>query len=130
MVQKQQLTASVFVKRDKPQVRRRNLPLPEDISPVKAESPDLAGVVVTVDIGANKFGEAGTAIDVTACQRPGLGVAVFGDRRQNGCGPAISRWLVRVASLHDIPAVIAAALDEVNHFPEVLPDVAGPQLAG
>ncbi len=59
-----------------------------------------------------------------------------GDTRRPGDG---SRWQGRAAACAgaggvgaraDAPAVIAAILDALDHLPEVLPDVAGPELAG
>ena len=35
-----------------------------------------------------------------------------------------------MGAFHDAPAVIAAALDQLDHFPEILADIADPGLAG
>ena len=47
-----------------------------------------------------------------------------------GIGPLPPLGLERVERFPDAPAVVAAVLDAVDHLPEVLADVAGPQLAG
>ena len=58
---------------------------------------------------------------------------VFDDRRLDLGGgvralPALG--LERVETFANAPAVVAAILDQVDHFPQVLADVAGPEFAG
>src|SRR5262249_55110169 len=69
-------------------------------------------------------------VDVAAGQRAELGVVVLDDRRDDRRRPFLAQRAERVTALHDAPAVVAALLDAVDRFPEVLADLAGPQIAG
>ena len=58
---------------------------------------------------------------------------IFDDRRLDlggGIRALAPLRLERVEPFPDAPAVVASILNEVDHFPEVLPDIAGPELAG
>src|SRR5262249_52589158 len=50
------------------------------------------------------------------------------DGRQDGRRAALALGPERVRSLHHAPAVVAAALDAVDHLPQVLTDLADPQI--
>src|SRR4029453_14925005 len=50
--------------------------------------------------------------------------------RQDRGGPAPARRPPRLPALHDRPAVVAAALNAVDHLPQLPADVADPQVAG
>src|SRR5688572_1849483 len=52
---------------------------------------------------------------------------MFDNRRLEGPRPALASRAERVASLHHAPAVVAAAPDEIDHLPQVLPDFARPE---
>ena len=50
-----------------------------------------------------------------------------GDGRRNRREIAGGLRLDRVARLHRAPAIVAAALDEMDHFPELPADIANPE---
>ena len=124
-----ELASGVLAEADDPQCRIGDLPVREDPVAVIPQRPDLAGVVVAVDVGAGQVLQARPPVDVPAGQRPGLGVAVLDDRRQDGRRPRLPPGLERVIALPEIPTVVPSATDQVHHLPKVLPDVAGPEVA-
>ena len=63
---------------------------------------------------------------VGACGYSTIGGWIFGRL----VGPLPSLGLEGVEALADAPAVVAAVLDPMDHLPEVLADVAGPELTG
>src|SRR5262249_50061704 len=105
-----------------------------------AEAPDPAGLVVAIDVHADQLGQRLAAVDVApgdalavVLAGPGRGVRVLADggvslRGRLGFRPP---WgLERVQAFLDPPAVVTAVLDDVDHLPEVLADVARPEGAG
>src|SRR5262249_3859759 len=86
-------------------------------------------IVVTIDIGAGQFLELRAAVDEAAGDRAELGVAMFDNGHQYGGGAARSFWSKRMGTFHDTPTVVAATFDAINLLPQILPDIAGPQLA-
>src|SRR5262245_40911358 len=50
------------------------------------------------------------------------------DRLEDGRRPLLPLGAEGVVALHDTPAVVAALLDLVDHLPQVLADLAGPQV--
>src|SRR5262249_29662684 len=69
------------------------------------------------------------AVDVAAGDRAGLGVGVLHDRRQDGGWSLLAIRLIGVVPLVEVPAVVATAFDAIDQLPEVLADVAGPEVA-
>ena len=112
----------------------------DQLAVLVAQAPDPAAVEVAVDVDADQRGDLLAAVDVTAGDAQaaigpvaGRGVGILDDRRLDlggRVGPLPALGLERVETLPDAPAVVAAVLDAVDHLPEVLSDVAGPQLAG
>src|SRR5512135_565356 len=106
-----------------------------------AEAPDPAGFVVAVDVHADQLGQVPAAIDIAAGDAlavvgaPGAGlvgvVGILDDRLgERRGGVFLLAGAERVEALHDAPAVIAAVLDDVDGFPEILAHVARPEPAG
>ena len=124
------LAGVVFIECDDSVVRLRDLLMPEDLLTVVSECPDLAGIVVPVDVGADEVFQPRAAIDIAAGDRPRLGVGVLDDRRQDGGGALLPVRLIRVVPLPDIPAVVPPAPDQINQLPEILADVTGPEVSG
>ena len=56
-------------------------------------------------------------------------VVVLVDGQDQALAVAVAGRIKAVRALHDIPAVVAAAHDDIDFLPFVLADVAGPQLA-
>src|SRR5262249_22029935 len=65
--------------------------------------------------------------DTAAGQRPRLSVTVLDDRRQDRGRTRFPPGLVRVAPFADVPTIVPPAPDQVDHFPEILSDIARPQ---
>src|SRR5437016_4503758 len=57
-------------------------------------------------------------------------MAVLDDRLQDRRRPLLALGAKRMAAFHDAPAVVAAFFDLVDRFPQILADLAGPQIAG
>ena len=60
--------------------------VPGDLLAVVAQAPDLAVLVVAVDIRPAQLGELRTVVDVAAGDRPALGVVVLDDGRNDRAG--------------------------------------------
>ena len=104
--------------------------VPGDLLAVVAQAPDLAVLVVAVDIGPAQLGELRAVVDVAAGDRPALGVVVLDDGGNDRAGPGLLVRVERVAPFLDAPAVVAPLLDHPDHLPEVLADVADPEPPG
>src|SRR5262249_13614485 len=113
---------------DDAQLGLGQLLVPGHLLAVVAHPPDPAGVEVAVEVGPREVLQALAAVDVAARQAAELGVRVFEDGRQDRRRPLLAVRAEGVVALHDRPAVVAALLDAVDHFPQVLPDLAAPQL--
>src|SRR5262249_38069393 len=107
----------------------RQLLLPGDLLAVVAQAPDAAGVEVAVDVGAGQVGQALAVVNVAAGQAAEVRVRVLGDRRQDRRRPLGAFRAEGVCALVDAPAVVAALLDLQDALPQVLADLADPQLA-
>src|SRR5262245_56481786 len=57
-------------------------------------------------------------------------MGMFDDRLEDRCGSQLAIGAERMRTLVDTPAVVAAAFDLVDRFPQILADFAGPQVAG
>ena len=102
-----------------------------DASVLVAQAVDLAGAEVAVDVGAAQPGDGVAAVDVAADDGAGCAVeGVLPDGRDGALAVAVVAGTEAVVALEDVPAVVAAPLDDVDLLPLVLADVAGPQLAG
>ncbi len=110
------------------------------VLPSTAQAPNSTGVEVAVDVETLKRRQAFAAIDISAGDTFTVvltvrvltaTVGIFGHRRRNRRGGiGLLARMERVSRFHDAPAVVAAVFDQVDHFPEVLADVARPQIAG
>src|SRR5262249_18593789 len=69
-------------------------------------------------------------VDKPAGDRPEVGVVVFDDRHEDRRRPPFALGPERVAAFQHAPAVVAATLNAVDLLPQILADVAGPQVAG
>src|SRR5262249_31697124 len=130
VVQQVQFAGRVLAEAYQPQAGVVQLAVVADrlLLAVVAERPDAAGVVVAVDVGPGQLVTPPALVAEPACDRAEVGVAVFDDRNQDRRRPARPLRPERVAAFQHAPAVVAAALDAVNLFPQVLADVAGPQV--
>src|SRR5262249_44437496 len=97
---------------------------------VVTEHPHAAGVVVAVDVGSVQLGVLLAVVDEAACEGTELGGIVLDNGLEDWRRPFLAFGPERVASLADAPAVVTALLDEVHRLPQILPDFAGPQIAG
>src|SRR5260370_29866456 len=96
--------------------------------PIVAKHPDAAGVIVAVDVGPDELLELLAMIDEPTGDGPEVGVVVFGGRHQEGGRPARTLGPERVAPFEHAPAVIAAAFHQVNLLPQILADIADPEI--
>src|SRR5262249_21566232 len=103
---------------------------PGDLVLIKARPPQLARYPVAADIGADQVLELLAVVDVAAGDGRRLGVRKAQRRRQNRRRPAPAFGANLLRPFHDRPAVVAAALDAVNHLPQLPADVADPEIAG
>ena len=108
---------------------------------IVAEAPEGAEVVIAIDIDAFEGGGLFAVVDVAADDAEadavvgvhGLGlevgfVRVFDDGFD--VFGAFGAGLEVVGAFADVPAVVAAFGDQVDFFPEVLPDITAPEGAG
>src|ERR1051326_869611 len=68
-------------------------------------------------------------VDVTTDKRTEIGVRLFDDWFDDGRGTLLAFRTEGVRAFHDAPAVVAAFFDLVDVLPEILADVATPQVA-
>src|SRR5262245_6987760 len=57
-------------------------------------------------------------------------MVMLDNRRNQWSRTRFGIWVERMRALHDTPAMIAAAVDQFDHLPEILTDVPDPDLAG
>src|SRR4051812_47284554 len=95
-----------------------------------AQSPDPAGIEVAVDIGAHEVRQPAAAVNIAAGQAAEIGMRMLDHGREDGRWSFLALGPEGVIALVDAPAVIAAPLDLVDHLPEVLTNLAHPQVAG
>jgi hypothetical protein len=50
--------------------------------------------------------------------------------RNKWSGTAFAVWVEGVCALHDAPTVVASAIDQFDHLPEILTDIPDPGLTG
>src|SRR5437763_2702363 len=93
------------------------------------EGPDAARVVVAVDVMVVEALEAFAVIDEAAGDGTEVGVIVLDDRHEDRRRPAWPFGPERMGPFENAPAVVAALLDLVNLLPQVLADVAAPEIA-
>ena len=93
---------------------------------IPLQCPDLARVVVTVNVVTSQFRQPRAVINEAAGDRSKIVMRVLDDRLDEFARTFGPLRPERVPAFPDTPAVIAAALDDVNHLPQVLPDFAGP----
>src|SRR5689334_12428835 len=55
---------------------------------------------------------------------------MFNNRLENRRGALLAIGTERMRALVDAPAVVSAAFDSVDRFPQILADLAGPEVAG
>src|SRR5262249_25500716 len=77
-----------------------------------------------------QLGELSTLIDVAARDRTAFGVVMLDNRRDEGSRATAAIRVERMRTFHDAPAEVVARLDEQDHLPKILPNVAYPRLAG
>src|SRR5262249_38109057 len=94
-----------------------------------AELPDTAGVVIAVGVGSLQFRQALAVIDIAACDRAELRMRMLDRRRQDRRWAALAGRPEGMRPLDDAPAIVAAFFDPQDHVPQVLADLAGPQVA-
>src|SRR6185312_14204404 len=93
---------------------------------VPAQPPDAPRLVIAVDVDADQLLQATPAIDISPRDRGRLRVRMLDHRRQDRRRAAFRVSEDRLMPLDDAPAVVAAALDSVNHLPQFPADVADP----
>src|SRR5262245_22250315 len=94
------------------------------------QGPDLRAHVIGVEVHAVKLREARSTIDGPAGDRLANIMVILPDRLDELLPRPGALRPERVQALAAIPAVVAALLDDVDFLEEILPDVAGPELAG
>src|SRR5438132_239794 len=91
--------------------------MPSDLVTLETRAPQLACDPVPTDIGAGEVLEPLAVVDVTASDRGRFGVGKIECRRQNRCGAALCFRPHLLPAFHNGPAIVAAALHAVDHFP-------------
>src|SRR5229473_4620553 len=113
----------------KPRVHQ--LAAPGHATAIVAQLPNLAGLVVAIDVAAGQVRQALAAINTTARDGSSFRMRMLPGRRQKGRGAAFAVRLHRLmTSFEDAPAIIAAALHAINHLPQFPAHVAHPQIPG
>src|SRR5262249_48880428 len=130
MIDEVKLVRGVLTDVHDPELCISKFPVFGDLLPVVAHQPNLAGVVVAINISLLQLRQAPAVIHPTPDDRPEVGMGVLDDRFKNRSWPLGAIRAKRVATLVDAPAVVAALLDEVNAFPQILPNLSGPKVAG
>src|SRR5262249_9760820 len=113
-----------------PVARPRDFAVRDDLVAPEARGPDLAGHPVAADVGALQIVETLAAVAVAAGNGGRLAVREVERRRQDRGRAALALETGGLPALHDGPAVVAAALNAVDHLPRLPADVADPQVAG
>ena len=95
------------------------------------QRPKLAGLPVAIHVSAAQFGQFPTVIDHTAGNAGGFAVRQRNERLQNGTRTWFEvRAHMSVRPFGDRPAVVAARLDAIDHFPLFPAHVPHPKIAG
>src|SRR5690606_33185210 len=100
-------------------------------STVFDDAPDAAADEIAEHVPTRERGNGCAAVDVAAGNRASERVRVIeqGIFRVRDAGADRGRAAVRLEPLAAVPAVVAAALDDVDFLARVLADVAGPERA-
>ena len=99
-----------------------------DLFAVVPERPDFAGLVVAIDIRAAQLGKTAAGVNIAAGDARSLGMRMRSDGWDDFAG-AFGLRFDGLRGLHGAPAVIPAALHEVDHLPQLPTDIAAPQTA-
>ena len=99
-----------------------------DLVSIMPECPDFPGLVVSVNVGSVELGEPSAAIHEATRDGGGLGVAVRHDGGRDGRG-SFALGEEAVVPLGAAPAVVPAARDEVDVFPQFPADVPAPEVS-
>src|SRR6266704_5918140 len=109
----------IFPEADDFEPRVHQLAAPGHTTAIMTQLPNLAGLVVAIDVAAGQFRQALAAIDAAAGDGGRLRMRMLPGRRQKGRGAAFAVRLHRLmTSFEDAPAIIAAALHAINHLPQ------------
>src|SRR5205085_1358483 len=99
----------------------------DDLFPVVPRRPDLAGIVIAVDIVAAQLRQPRAAVHKAAGDRAELGVRLLEQRRQRRRGTGLPRRAERMIPFPHAPAVVASFGDQVDLLPQVLADIPAPE---
>src|SRR5579872_7265777 len=91
--------------------------------------PNATGVEVAIEVMAGQLGQALAVVDEAAGERAEVGVVVLDQRGQDFRRAELPLGAEGMIAYADAPAVVAAALDLVDHLPQVLPDFTRPEVA-
>ena len=124
------LPCLIFAKCRDRQAGPGHLPVFDDLAPFHADDPDIAAHVVGVKISAVELGQPLPTVNQPSGYRTPFALKILGHGVDEFLAAMKSRGMERMKPLAEVPAVVAAALDEVNFFIAILSDIAGPELAG
>src|SRR5580704_13768417 len=97
---------------------------------VVSQAPHLAVLIITVDVDIAQFGELVSLVDVAARDGARLRVVMLHHGRRKRSWTAFAVGVEGMGTLHDAPTMIAAPLDQLDHLPQILTDIANPRLPG
>ena len=127
VVDQEHLTVGTEAEGREGQRRVGKLFLPGDPRAIVPQPPHLPGDIVAVHIGPGQLGEPGGGRHIASGDRTALGVGMGDHRRRDRIGAPAPIPHHRLRPLHDAPAIIFPALDEVNHLPQFPSHVGDPQ---
>src|SRR4051794_8245288 len=104
--------------------------MPGDLlfSVVVSQAPHLPVLIIAVEIDITQLREFVALVNIAAGNGACFRMVMFDQGRDNRSWPAFAVRVERMSALHDAPAVIAAALHQLDHFPQVLTHIPDPRL--
>src|SRR2546427_2229236 len=96
---------------------------------VVSQAPHFAVLIITVQVDIAQLGELVPMVDIAARDGAGLGMVMLDHWRYKWSRTAFAVWVEGMGTLHDAPAMIASAVDQLDHLPKVLTDIPNPGLA-
>src|SRR5882762_212312 len=96
---------------------------------VVSQAPHFSVLVIAVQVDIAQLGELVSLVDIAARDGAALRVVMLDHGRHERRGTALAVGMEGVGTLHYAPAMVASAIDQFDHLPEILADVPDPGLA-
>src|SRR5436309_284364 len=105
--------------------------MPGDLlfSVVVAQAPHLPVLIIAVEVYITQLRKFVALVNIAAGYGARFRMVMFDHWRDNRSWPAFAVRVEGVSALHNAPSPIAAALHQLDHFPQFLTNIPDPRLA-